>query len=74
MFMASQIKNKYIKKETKMVPEYKCKRCKKSNNAWIEQILLNLKTLEKNLKELELSVIYIKDYLDIKTKEENKIG
>jgi len=72
--MASPQIEKKIKKEPKYVPEYKCKRCKKSNTMWVEQVYLRMDALEKELEALKETVKYIYDFLDIKSKEENKVG
>jgi hypothetical protein len=52
---------KRVKQEPKYVPEYKCKRCKKSNTMWVEQVYLKLDRLEK-------IIMFISEYLDIKDK------
>jgi hypothetical protein len=46
------------KQEPKYVPEYKCKRCKKSNQMWVEQVYLKMDRLEKIVK-------FICEYLNI---------
>jgi hypothetical protein len=56
------------KHETKYVPEYKCKRCSKSKNMWTEQVLLKYAKLEIQIKELQKTVNFISEYLDIKDK------
>jgi hypothetical protein len=72
--MASQNKTKIKKrKEPKYIPEYKCKRCKKSHNMWIEQLLLKVDKLKLEIEELRLTVNYIKDFLSIKDKEKANI-
>jgi hypothetical protein len=70
--MDSLTKKKGLKKEPKYVPEYKCKRCKKSHTMWVEQVYFKIEKIEKTIEELILTVNYIKDYLDIKSKDSEK--
>jgi transcription elongation factor Elf1 len=60
------------RKDPKLVAEWKCKKCKKSTNMWIEQILLKINTINKRLDELQETAIYISDFLDIKDKADKK--
>jgi hypothetical protein len=59
---------KKSKKEPKYVPEYKCKRCSKSKNMWIEQILLKLDKMKIEIERLQKSINFISEYLVIKDK------
>jgi len=39
---------------------------------WIEQLLLKIDKMEKELEELKLTATYISDFLDIKDKVDKK--
>lgn len=57
--MAAQTPKK--RPEPKYVQEYRCKRCSKSKDMWIEQILFKIEKVNKRLDELEETVKFIKD-------------
>jgi len=59
---------KKVKKETKYVPDYKCKRCSKSKNMWIEQILFKIDKCKVDIESLQKTINFISEYLDIKDK------
>jgi hypothetical protein len=62
--MPSQKTNKPIKQETKYVAEWKCKKCKKQNGMWIEQLLFKIGHLNDRIEELELTTKYIIDEIN----------
>ena len=49
------------KPEPKYVQEYRCKRCSKCKDMWIDQILFKIEKINTRLDELEESVKFIKD-------------
>ena len=56
------------KKPTKTVAEWKYKKDKKAIHMWIEQLLLRMDKIDKEIEKIKLTVNYLYDFLDIKDK------